>query len=92
MAGTCSAIINVCVQNWQCEPRQTGFEVDGCGTRRANPACNPRPPYQLGDPVYWSDHPGIIFTVIGISGGLYSISSSQSIGYNVPESKLSYAR
>jgi len=28
-----------CVPNWQCEPGQTGFEIDGCGNRRANPAC-----------------------------------------------------
>lgn len=25
--------------NWQCEPGQTGYEIDGCGNRRENPAC-----------------------------------------------------
>ncbi|MBU0778386.1 PEGA domain-containing protein, partial [Patescibacteria group bacterium] len=28
-----------CTPNWQCEPGQTGYEIDGCGNRRANPAC-----------------------------------------------------
>ena len=39
MAGTCVISTNVCVQNWLCEPEQTGYEIDGCGNRRANSAC-----------------------------------------------------
>ena len=30
-----------CVPSWQCEPGQTGWEIDGCGNRRANTICNP---------------------------------------------------
>lgn len=39
MAGTCTVTTNVCVPGWQCEPGQTGWEIDGCGNRRENPAC-----------------------------------------------------
>ena len=39
MAGTCIITTNVCVPGWQCEPGQTGYEIDGCGNRRLNPAC-----------------------------------------------------
>jgi len=28
-----------CIPTWQCEPGQTGYDADGCGNRRANPAC-----------------------------------------------------
>jgi hypothetical protein len=43
MAGTCIITANVCVPGWLCEPGQTGYEIDGCGNRRTNPACNPSP-------------------------------------------------
>lgn len=39
MAGSCTTTTTVCVPNWQCEPGQTGYEMDGCGNVRANPAC-----------------------------------------------------
>jgi len=32
-----------CVPNWVCEPGNTGFEVDGCGHKQANPQCDPLP-------------------------------------------------
>ena len=39
MVGSCTTTTTVCVQNWQCEPGLTGFEIDGCGNKRENPAC-----------------------------------------------------
>lgn len=33
--------VAVCQPNWRCEPGQTGWEIDGCGNKRLNPACNP---------------------------------------------------
>ncbi len=30
-----------CTPNWNCEVPQNGYEFDGCGNRRLNPACNP---------------------------------------------------
>jgi hypothetical protein len=29
-----------CTQNWKCEVPANGYEADGCGNRRLNPACN----------------------------------------------------
>jgi hypothetical protein len=45
MTGICTIATNVCVPIWQCEPGQTGYEIDGCGNRRANTdLCNPTTP------------------------------------------------
>lgn len=33
--------VAACQPNWQCEPGQTGWEIDGCGNKRENSACNP---------------------------------------------------
>jgi len=40
--------IATCVPDWQCESPLSGYEFDGCGNRRLNPACNP----QEGDKDY----------------------------------------
>lgn len=32
-------LLPLCTPNWQCESGQTGYETDGCGNRRENPAC-----------------------------------------------------
>ena len=31
--------LTACTPYWQCESGQTGYETDGCGNRRENPAC-----------------------------------------------------
>ncbi len=33
-----------CVPKWKCEQPLTGYEIDGCGNRRLNSACNPCTP------------------------------------------------
>jgi len=55
MAGTCTITTNVCVPGWQCEPGQTGWEIDGCGNRRENPACTP---LKTGSASFTSNPPG----------------------------------
>lgn len=32
---------NPCIPNWQCEQPLNGYEKDGCGNRKLNPACCP---------------------------------------------------
>ena len=48
-------LIPPCVPNWQCEQPLNDYEADGCGNRRANPACSPP---QIGNISFASTPPG----------------------------------
>lgn len=67
MTGTCIITTNVCVPVWQCEPGQTGWEIDGCSNKRPNPACNP--PTQTGSISFISTPPGAEIFIDGADQG-----------------------
>lgn len=63
-----------CVPNWQCEPGQTGYEVDGCGNRRENPLCLP-----LGSIKLTTSIPGAEIFLDGTDQGIRTPSTITSI-------------
>ena len=62
-----AALIPTCVPAWKCEIPLKGYETDGCGNRRANPACNPP---QIGNISFVSTPPGAGIFIDGAEQGI----------------------
>ena len=63
-----------CTPNRQCEPGQTGYETDGCGNRRANPAC-----LTTGSASFSSTPPGAEIFIDGSDQGVMTPATITSI-------------
>jgi hypothetical protein len=80
---TCVSPPITCVPAWRCEIHLTGFEEDGCGNRRANPACNP---LQTGDINFVSTPAGAEIFIYGADQGV----KTPNTATNVPAGDLAY--
>lgn len=75
-AAVTATLIVACVPVWKCEIPLNGYETDGCGNRRANPACNPP---QIGNISFTSTPPGAEIFLDGIDQGVKTPNTVSSI-------------
>lgn len=82
-ASVTTTLIAACVPAWKCELPLTGYETDGCGNRRANPACNPP---QIGSISFASTPPGAEIYIDGADQGV----KTPATIFNIPVGTHTY--
>ena len=71
-----AALTPTCVPAWKCELPLNGYENDGCGNRRLNPACNPP---QVGNISLASTPPGAEIFLDGHDQGAVTPNTVSSV-------------